>query len=234
MIWEQVGRAQVKDGGELKLYRLGEGRGEAFSLRLDNLELMNSRTHGSEEALAKLACATLKNAQVAEVLVGGLGMGFTLRVVLNAVGQNSVVTVAELVPEVVQWNRDLLGHLNDYPLEDERTVVLEEDVASLLRPSPSQSSQPQRRARFDAVLLDVDNGPEGLTHQGNAWLYSAAGLAASFAALKAGGVLAVWSAHSSQAFAKRLQHTGFKVREERVRASGGRGARHTIWLAERP
>lgn len=221
MNWELVGSARVpKDGDELKLYR----REAEFSLRIANRELMNSRAHGSEEALAQLACSRLPDVRAAKVLVGGLGMGFTLRAVLDALGPDSAVTVAELVPEVVGWNRELLGNLAGQPLEDGRTTVLEVDVASVLQ---------RRNAHFDAILLDVDNGPEGLTHQGNACLYSAAGLASSFASLRAGGVLAVWSAHSSPVFGERLRRAGFTVSEERVRSRGKRGARHTVWLAER-
>lgn len=219
--WKLVGSACVpNDGATLKLYQ----RDAEFSLRLDNLELMNSRVHGSEEALAHFACAALKNVQAASILIGGLGMGFTLRTVLDELGSNSKITVAELVPEVVQWNREWLGSLSEHPLEDRRVTVYEEDVARLLK---------QKNASFDAILLDVDNGPEGLTQQSNAWLYSAKGLAAASAALKAEGVLAVWSAHPSQAFTKSLYKAGFKVKEERVRARGNRGAWHTIWLAEK-
>ncbi len=221
MIWESVGSARVPGGGELKLYR----RGAEFSLRVDNSELMNSRVYGSERALAQLVCMKLKNAQAAKVLIGGLGMGFTLRAVLDGLGRHSEVTVAELVPEVIGWNRDVLGHLTEHPLGDERTVVLEEDVARVLK---------RKGASFDAILLDVDNGPEGLTQGSNAWLYSLSGLAAAFASLKAEGILAVWSAHPSRTFTKSLYRIGFKVEEKRVRARGKRGAWRTIWLAERP
>ena len=219
--WKLVGSARVPDdGGKLRLYQ----RDAEFSLRLANTELMNSRMHGSEDSLAHLACATLKNVQEASVLIGGLGMGFTLRGVLDRLGSNSKITVAELVPEVVRWNREWLGSLNEHPLEDKRVTVYEEDIASVLK---------QKSASFDAILLDVDNGPEGLTQQSNAWLYSARGLAAASASLKSEGVLAVWSAHLSRTFTKRLYRAGFKVEEERVRARGKRGARHTIWLAEK-
>ena len=218
--WELIGSARVPGGGDaLRLYR----RGAEFSLRLANIELMNSRGHGSEEALARLACEKLECREAARVLVGGLGMGFTLRAVLDALGPDSKVTVAELVPEVVKWNREALGELNGHPICDKRVSVVEGDVVGLLGGGSS----------FHAILLDVDNGPEGLTQERNARLYAASGLAAAFASLQTGGVLAVWSAHPSPAFARRLGGAGFSVTEERVRANGKRGARHTVWLAQK-
>ena len=218
--WELVGSARVPGGGDaLRLYR----RGAEFSLRLANIELMNSRGHGSEGALARLACEKLGDREAAKVLVGGLGMGFTLRAVLDALGPDSKVTVAELVPEVLEWNRGALGGLNNHPVRDKRVTVVEGDVAGLLGGGSS----------FHAILLDVDNGPEGLTQENNAWLYSVSGLAAASASLKSGGVLAVWSVHPSPAFTRRLDGAGFSVTEERVRAHGKRGARHTIWLAKK-
>lgn len=216
MNWESVAKAPLLEG-ELKLYR----RGPEFSIRLNNLELMNSRVYGSEQALARLACEELQNAATAKVLVGGLGMGFTLRAALEHLGPHAAVTVAELVPAVVRWNREVLGHLTEHPLRDDRTTLFEGDVAEVLR-QPSS---------FDAILLDVDNGPEGLTQASNARLYSAQGLTEAFRALRACGVLAVWSAHPSRAFTQRLQRAGFAVEEKPVRARGSRGARHTVWLA---
>lgn len=219
--WEKIGSAQVPDGGgTLELYR----RGDEYSMRVDRSELMNSRQHDSEEALARLGCERLKDPRAARVLIGGLGMGFTLRAALDRLGPGAAVTVAELVPEVVEWNRGPLGHLADHPLEDPRAEVFEGDVARLLA---------RRRPSWDLILLDVDNGPEGLTHERNERLYTNAGLADAAASLGAGGVLAVWSAHPSPAFTRGLARAGFEVEERRVRARGDRGPRHWIWLARR-
>ena len=223
MTFDLLDRARVPASEQtLKLYQ----RGTEFSLRLDNLELMNSRVHGSEQALAQLACAELGTAEPGSkdvrILVGGLGMGYTLRAVLDRVSKRSRVVVAELVPAVVDWNRDYLGQLAAFPLEDERTTVKQGDVATELRVS----------SHYDAILLDVDNGPEGLTHDRNGQLYTARGLAAAHSALAPGGVLAVWSAHESSAFRRRLEQL-FSVSERRVRARGNKGARHVIWLAKR-
>lgn len=218
--WELLGRARVPgDDAELSLFR----RGPEFSIRVNGRELMNSRVHGSEEALADLACARIADRPRARILIGGLGMGFTLAAALRRLGADCRVEVAELVPEVVAWNRGPLAHLAGHPLADGRVAVLEEDVAAILR---------GRRARFDAVLLDVDNGPDAFSSRGNAWLYAPAGLAAAFAALRPGGVLAVWSAVPAEAFARRLRRAGFGAEEIPVPARArGKGGRHTIWIA---
>jgi spermidine synthase len=210
------------DGQEMSLYQ----RGEEFSIRVDGLELMNSRVHGSEEALAELACAKIKNRREARVLVGGLGMGYTTSAALGRLGARAQVIVAELVPEVVDWNRKYLSHLAGHPLKDRRVTVREIDVAQILR---------KERAGYDAILLDVDNGPDGLTHKGNDWLYAPTGLSAAHTALRPEGVLAIWSASADIAFIKRLRKAGFKVKEHRVYARGsrGKGRRHTVWIAER-
>ncbi|MDH3940001.1 MAG: hypothetical protein OET46_03345, partial [Xanthomonadales bacterium] len=156
------------------------------------------------------------------VLIGGLGMGFTLAAVLKEVGANAEVTVAELIPEVVEWNRGPLGEHSGFPLNDPRTRVHVGDVARLLR---------NKRDCFDVIALDVDNGPEGLTQSDNDWLYSTAGITAAQAALKPGGIIAYWSAGPDQAFHDRLRRCGLLVEEEIVFAHGKKGARHTIWLA---
>ena len=188
-------------------------------------ELMNTRMHGSEDALAELACMCVAKRPHPRVLIGGLGMGFTLAAALQQLGSEAEVTVAELVPAVVEWNRGPLGAHAGYPLSDPRTQVRVGDVAALIKAG---------RSAYDAILLDVDNGPEGLTHSENDWLYSVAGLHAAFAALRPGGVLAVWSAGADRAFSERLRQIGFLVEERQVRAHArGKGARHTIWLAER-
>lgn len=186
---------------------------------------MNSRVHGSEDALAELACARLADAAQTNILIGGLGMGFTLAAALRQVSSASNVVVAELVPEVVRWNHGPLGEVAGYPLQDKRVVVREEDVAKILKT--------QRRV-YDAILMDVDNGPEGLTRKENDWLYTLSGLGTAFEALRAEGVLAVWSAGPDRHFTNRLRKVGFDVEEVQTRARGnGKGAHHVIWLASR-
>jgi spermidine synthase len=221
--WVLLGEARVAiDGKRLSLYQ----RDSEFSIRLGGgNELMNSRSHGSEEALAELACAQVAGRAQAHVLIGGLGMGYTLAAALRRLGAAARLTVCELVPEVVAWNRGPLGELAGHPLRDPRVTVCEGDVARLI--------MTQSRA-YDAILLDVDNGPEGLTHADNDWLYGCEGLAAASAALRPGGVLAVWSAGRDPVFTGRLLKAGFAVEEVRVRARGRRGARHIIWLAQEP
>lgn len=219
--WELLGRAVIPGtDGEMRLSR----REGEFSIHLSTQtsELMNSRMHASEDALADLACAAIAGRARPHVLVGGLGMGFTLAAALRGVGPGGTVTVAELVPEVVEWNRGPLGECAGRPLEDPRTRVHVGDVAELLRGGHST---------YDAVLLDVDNGPEGMTHHGNDWLYSPQGLAAARRTLRPGGVLAVWSATPEPRFTTRLNRAGFRVEVHTVRARPGKGAHHTIWLA---
>jgi spermidine synthase len=220
--WEFLDSAPVPGGnGELRLYK----RGEEFSIRLDRCELMNSRSHGSEDALAELACARVADRRRPHVLIGGLGMGYTTAAALQRLRADGRLVVAELVPAVVKWNRGPLADLAGRPLEDDRVTVRELDVAQILK---------LEHQAYDAILLDVDNGPEGLTRKGNDWLYSRAGLDAALTALRPGGVLAVWSATPNRAFAQRLREAGFEVNEVHVRSRGPRkGARHTIWLARR-
>jgi len=213
--------AQVPgNGGELRLYQ----RGDDFSITIVGRgELMNSRMHGSEDALAEMTCARLKSAKP-RMLIGGLGMGFTLAAALKQLGEQGQVVVAELVPAVVAWNRGPLGEHAGYPLNDPRVTVSEGDVARLLKSMPRI---------YDAILLDVDNGPEGLTHKKNDWLYSMNGLVAAYEALRPQGVLAVWSAGPSKEFSQRLRKVGFKVDEQRVHAHGKKGTKHVIWFARR-
>ncbi len=222
MPWKLLDRAQVPESGEeLRLYQ----RGGEFSIRVDGRELMNSRAHGSEDALAELACVRIAHRSCPRVLIGGLGMGYTTAAALHQLRADGQVVVAELVPAVVAWNRGPLADLAGRPLEDARVTVREADVARILHA--------ERRA-YDAILLDVDNGPAGLTWKGNDWLYARAGLDAAYAALKAASVLAVWSASPDRAFAKRLRRAGLEVTEVSVRARGPRGGgRHIIWLALR-
>lgn len=221
--WTVLGKAEIPNGGgELKLSQ----RGEEFSIRLCGVrgELMNSRVHGSEEALAELGCAHLDAVADAQVLVGGLGMGFTLAAALKASPGSARVTVAELIPEVVEWNQGPLGECAGRPLQDPRTQVQIGDVAELFKGSGPC---------YDAVLLDVDNGPEGLTHTDNHQLYSAPGLRLIYSSLRATGMLAVWSAFPDPSFLTRLKKTGFRVRAQTVRARAGKGSRHTIFLAQK-
>lgn len=220
--WILLDSAQVPgNGGELQLYQ----RGGEFSIKVVGRgELMNSRVHGSEHALAELGCAWLANRTDPRILIGGLGMGFTLAAALQHLGTQALVVVAELVPAVVAWNKGPLGELTGHPLQDPRVSVREADVAHLLM---------TEQAAYDAILLDVDNGPEGLTRKTNDWLYGMGGLSAAYAALRPQGVLAVWSAGPDQNFRRRLCKVGFQVEERRVRAHGKKGARYIIWLARR-
>ncbi|MCW8917837.1 MAG: hypothetical protein OQL08_03375 [Gammaproteobacteria bacterium] len=221
--WNLIDSSEIPaGGGELRLYR----RGAEYSIMIaGGGELMNSRIHGSEDALAELGCRHLATTPQPRVLIGGLGMGFTLAAALTQLRPEAEVVVAELVPAVVQWNRDHLGAFAGRPLDDSRSTVHLGDVAALIR---------KGRGAFDAILLDVDNGPEGLTQRENDKLYTTKGLLAAYAALRANGVLAVWSAGPDQRFSERLRQVGFGVEEHQVRAHhGGKGARHTIWLAQR-
>ena len=209
------------NGGELRLYK----HGEDFSIKIAGRgELMNSRKHGSEDALAEMTCARLKDCASPRLLIGGLGMGFTLAAALRHVSEQGQVVVAELVPDVVTWNRGALGECAGMPLDDPRTSVREGDVAEIIK---------SERQGYDAILLDVDNGPEGLTRRQNNWLYSVEGLKAALAALRPQGVLAVWSAGPADDFLRRLRRVGFEVEQVRVRAHGKKGTWHTIWFARR-
>jgi spermidine synthase len=214
--------AAIPGGGELGLYE----HGEDFVIKvMGGQDLMSTRTHGSADALADLTCPEVAGRERARVLIGGMGMGFTLAAALRHLGPDAEVVVAELVPGVVEWNRGPLGEHAGHPLRDGRVTVQEVDVSLILRAGG--------RA-FDAILLDVDNGPEGLTQKGNDWLYSKAGLNVSFRALRPKGVLGVWSAGTDPAFTKRLGQAGFEVDEVPVRAHRGKGARHLIWVARAP
>jgi spermidine synthase len=219
--WIQLDAVQIPDGGELRLMR----RGTELSIMSGAIELMNSRLSGSEQALATLTCEPLRDRARPQVLIGGLGMGFTLRAALAVLPPSAEVVVAELVPAVIAWARGPMAELFAGCLEDPRVAIREADVAALIGAAS---------AAYDAILLDVDNGPGGLNRAANDGLYSAAGLAAAAAALKPGGVLAVWSATRDDRFVQRLQRAGYAVEERHVRATGGkRGARHVIWLARR-
>jgi spermidine synthase len=209
------------NGGVLSLYQ----RGDEFSIKIAGRgELMNSRVHGSEDALAEYTCARLADCIQPQLLIGGLGMGFTLAAALRHMGKQAQIVVAELVPAVVDWNRGPLGEHAGHPLLDPRLTVREMDIARILKSG---------RQAFDAILLDVDNGPEGLTRKANDWLYGINGLSAAFATLRPQGVLAVWSAGPDKGFLQRLRKVGFEVEELQVRARGTKGTRHIIWFARR-
>ena len=216
-----IATARVPGGIELRLVR----HGDDHMIMADNNELMSSRVGGSEEALAKMTCERLRDRATPHLLIGGYGMGFTLRATLGMLGPKARVTVAELVPEIIDWARGPMAALTAGCLDDPRVQLLSGDVATAITTATN---------RYDAILLDVDNGPSGLVRAANDGLYSVNGLTAAMKALKPGGILAIWSAASDAAFTKRLKHTGFAVDEVTVRArSNGKGPRHTICFASR-
>ena len=217
---EHLDSAQVPGGDELRLMR----RGSDFMITLDRNELMNSRMSGSEEALATMTAERLAGRKGQRWLVGGYGMGFTLRAALGVLGPDARLTVAELVPKIVEWARGPMAELTAGCLDDPRVALVEADVALQIA---------KARNAWDAILLDVDNGPEGLTRDSNDKLYTVQGLRRSIRALRPGGVLAVWSSHPSAPFTKRLATAGFAVEEAKVRARAGKGERHHIWLARK-
>jgi len=220
--WLKLDTAPVPGGGELRLMR----RGDEFSIMLGANELMNSRNNGSEQALATITCERLGARPDPRLLIGGLGMGFTLRAALDALGPAAAITVAELVPAVLAWARGPMAAVFGDCLSDPRVTLRETDVGELIGAGTS---------RYDAILLDVDNGPQGLTRPANDALYGMAGLHAARAALRDGGVLAVWSSGPDREFVKRIRKAGFLVDERSVRASGGRtGIKYVVWIATRP
>lgn len=220
--WSLLDTASVPgSNNELRLLK----RGTEFSIRLGQNELMNSRLSGSEEALATIACEKILSRNAPSILIGGLGMGFTLRAALAACGKEARITIVELVPAVLKWARGSMAEIFGKSLTDPRVIIREADVGDLIQSS---------RSMFDAILLDVDNGPEGIIRNANNALYDLNGLHAAHRALRIGGVLAVWSATPDVKFQQRLRKTGFVVDEMRVRASrSGRGAMHIIWIATR-
>jgi spermidine synthase len=216
---ELIDVAQIPGGkDELRLFR----RGSDFMIVLDRNELMNSRMSGSEEALAEMTGERMQGRTAPHWLIGGYGMGFTLRAALRMLGPDARLTVAELVPEIIDWARGPMVELAAGCLDDRRVSVVQDDVARLIDDA---------RGEYDAILLDVDNGPDGLTRNSNGRLYSARGLEAARSALSVGGVLAVWSAAPDPRFKRRLSEAGFAVDEVAVRArSNGKGPRHVIWF----
>ena len=220
--WELLGRTRTPDGSDMSLtVRDGE-----YVILVDGKTLMSSRRHGSEEALATLGCRHVGHVKRPRVLVGGLGMGFTLRATLGLLPPEAIVTVAELVPGVVEWNRGPLAPLAGHPLSDRRVRLEVQDVGLTLR---------GKSGRFDALLLDVDNGPAAFTANSNHGLYDNTGVAAAYAALRPGGALAVWSASDNRKFEQRLRFHGFVAQTDRVRARLKKGgAKHTVFLASKP
>lgn len=218
--WNQLGSAPIP--GSDKTLLLFQDKDD-FHIKISGgIELMNTRRHGSEDALGYLPCRALKKTESPQVLIGGLGMGFTLASVLAHVGPLAVVDVAELITEVVEWNRGPLGAISGYPLNDQRTQIHIADVGKILRTA---------QAWYDVIALDVDNGPDGLTKTSNDWLYTAPGIQCVRSALKPNGIVSYWSAASDPNFKKLLKSCHFRVEEKKVYAHGSKGARHTIWLA---
>lgn len=217
--WELLGETRTPDGSDVRLTR----QDNEYVILVDGKTLMSSRRHGSEDALAALACPHLRSPEEPHVLVGGLGMGFTLRATLDLLPPDATVTVVELLPAVVEWNRGPLGALAGYPIRDQRVRIEIDDVGVALRASGP--------ARFGGILLDVDNGPTAFTASANRGLYDNAGVSAAYAALETGGVLAVWSARDDRKFEQRLRFHGFDVQVNRVRARLKKGGpRHVIFL----
>ena len=221
--WETLDRVSIP--GQEKEMTL-QKRGEEFSIRIAGTELMNSRVHGSEEALARLTCTRIPPRSAMRILIGGLGMGFTLAAALKHTQNDAKIVVSELIPAVILWNREFLGHLSGMPLDDPRVQVKQEDVAKTIK---------HKKSFWDAVLLDVDNGPEGLTQKENNLLYSSTGLKSAFDALRPGGVLSVWSAGDNEAFTRRLNQCGFYTEKMMIRARNSKkGGRHILWFAQKP
>jgi len=219
--WVHLDTATVPGGSELKLMQ----RGQEFSIMAGSIPLMNSRMSSSETALAELACDRLRGRANPCVLIGGYGMGFTLRAALAGFGADARITVAELVPAIIQWAGGPMAELTANGLSDPRVSIREVDVGGLIASA---------RASFDAILLDVDNGPDGLSRAANDGLYNLRGLHAARKALRSKGLLAIWSAAPNKEFVHRLGRAGFAVEEIKARANKGRGVRHIIWAATNP
>jgi spermidine synthase len=218
--WKLIDQAVVPGSqSELRLYQ----RDREFSIRVDGHELMSSRVYASEDAFSELGCARVRHLAEPHVLIGGLGLGYSLRSALAHLPERARVSVVELVPQVAAWNRDVLGHLAGHPLDDARVTLLVSDVGKVLRDAHDE---------YDLIMLDVDNGPRALTRKSNEWLYTRAGLAAARAALRPKGILGFWSSGPDEPFVKRLRDMGFDVEERTLKAADRvYGVMHTIWLA---
>jgi len=225
--WEKLATGRAPDGQPLELRR----RGHEYLIYAGGYDLMSSEDDVSSKALGELGCAHLQGRKHARVLVGGLGMGYTLRAALDAVSDSCQVEVAELVGCVADWNRKWLADLAGHPLDDPRTTLLLEDVRAPIHRSKATST----KKKYDAILLDVDNGPDALAHKSNDGLYGKAGLERAFAAIAPGGVFALWSFGDDAAFTRRLSRVGFIVATHKISASKkGRGRYHQIWTARKP
>jgi spermidine synthase len=218
--WQQIAEAITPDGASLTLTR----HDDEFVISIDRLTLMSSRTHGSEDALAAIGCRHARQCPAPCVLIGGLGMGYTLRATLDRLPPASSVIVAELIPAVGEWNRGPLGPLTNHPLRDRRVQLVEGDVATLIRAS---------RDRFDAIVLDVDNGPSAFTAAKNRAMYTDGGIKSARVALRAGGTLALWSTHQDRRYEERLRRHGFEASVETVRGHGSKGPKHFVFVARR-
>ena len=217
---ERLGAARTPNGTELVLYR----HDGAYLIRADGVELMSTRRHLSERRLAEVACLPLSDVAGVRVLIGGLGLGFTLRAALEALRGDAEVVVAELVPEVIEWNADPAYDLSAEAMRDPRVRVVQRDVIDVLRESP---------AGFDAIMLDTDNGPAGMLMSESERLYAGQGVATTVAALRPGGRIAYWSVGDDPRFVRLLRHRGLAVETLRVRAHDTAGPMHTIYLATR-
>jgi spermidine synthase len=217
----KLSTTKAPDGSELCLY---EHDGD-FSIMVNRHELMSSRQHESELELARLGCERIAQRRSPTVLIGGLGMGYTLRQTLDMLQPQANVIVAELMPEVIRWNREILGHLTDHPLLDKRVTIKTADVASVMAHSPNG---------FDAILLDVDNGPEAMTTKANHNLYSRSGIRNCLKALHTKGCLSIWSASKDPSFERRLRRDSLHVRAFHVtKRKGGKNRPRCIWVASR-
>ncbi|MDB4915029.1 MAG: hypothetical protein JWM95_2673 [Gemmatimonadetes bacterium] len=217
---ERLGEARTPNGTLIALYR----HDGAYLIRADGVELMSSRRHLSEDRLAQVACAQLHERSGIRVLIGGLGLGFTLRAALRALGDDADVVVAELVPEVIAWNADPRYDLSAKAMADPRVRVVQDDVSNVLRANPDG---------FDAIMLDTDNGPDGMLMSENARLYAARGIGITIAALRAGGTIVYWSVGDDPKFAGALRGAGLDVETLRVRAHDTAGPMHTLYVARR-
>jgi spermidine synthase len=222
---DHLDTASIPGGEELKLFRRELKGADEYSIMLGRIELMNSRLSGSEQALATLSCERL-TAKNPRLLIGGYGMGFTLRAALSVLPKQAHVEVVELIPAIIKWARGPMTELSAGCLDDSRVKHTHGDVVNVIDKADRE---------YDAILLDVDNGPDGLTHEANDRLYNMAGLAKAKAAMRSGGILAIWSSESDNRFTNRLHKSGFDVDIQTVSArSNGKGAKHTIWLAKNP
>lgn len=218
--WELLDKSQTPDNNsELFLYK----RGKEYSIRLNGMELMNSRIYRSESLLSRLSCKTILDRKNVRILIGGLGMGYTLASALSSLKSDAKIVIVELMPAVIKWNREILFHLAGSPLDDPRVTSKSMDIVQYIK----ENIKP-----FDAVILDVDNGPEGFTQKNNDWLYNDNGLKCLKKNITKNGNLSIWSAAPNKKFSMRLKKTGFKVEEKTVRAgTNKKGSKHTIWIA---